>query len=89
MQIFEPKMEPGGRPEAEARCSQHKKVVFLVSRHNSIKNLDDIPKELILGRKTAFSAKKSVFLRYTYITPLFLGSDGPVSMGSYLPHMLR
>ena len=54
-------------PRPAVRPSQHKKVAFLVSRHDGIKNLDDVSKKLILGQKTAFLAKKSAFF---YATPI-------------------
>ena len=41
------------------------------------------------AKKLHFRPEILHFLRYTYETPNFFGSDGPDSMGVYLPHILR
>ena len=66
--------------------SQHKKVVFLVSRHDGIKKfgrclqkIDFGPKNSIFGQKICF------FLRYTHITPLFWARTDPTQRDHNFP----
>ena len=65
------KWAPAAAPRPAVRPSQHKKVAFLVSRHDGIKKfgwclrkIDFGPTNCIFGPKICF------FLRYTHITPL-------------------
>merc|ERR1712198_187793 len=66
------KWAPAAAPRPAVRRSQHKKVVFLVSRHDGIKKFGRRLKKIDLGPKNSiFGQKISFFLRYTHITPLF------------------
>ena len=59
---FGPKMDPAAPPEARHAMSQHKTVVFLVSRHNGNNFLDDVSEKWVSGRKTAFLTPKKATL---------------------------
>ena len=70
--------------------SQHKNVVFSVSSHDSNKKVGQFPKKNgFRAKKLHFWPKNLFFFTLHPYNPLFLGSDGPDSMGSYLPHILR
>ena len=80
------KWAPAAAPRPAVRRSQHKKVVFLVSRNNGIKKfgrrlqkIDFGPKNSIFGQKICF------FLRYTHITPLFWARTDPTQWDHNFP----
>ena len=77
---------PAAAPRPAVRRSQHKKVVFLVSRHDGIKKfgrrlqkIDFGPKNSIFGQKICF------FLRYTHLTPLFWARTDPTQWDHISP----
>ena len=81
---------PAAAPRPAVRRSQHKKVVFLVSRHDGIKKFGRRLQKIDFGpKKQHFWPKNLFFFTLHPYNPPFLGSDRPASMGSYLPHILR
>ena len=80
------KWAPAAAPRPAVRRSQHKKVVFLVSRNNGIKKFGRCLQKIDFGPKNSiFGQQICLFLRYTHITPIFCGLTDPTQWDNIFP----
>ena len=85
----------GGRRINLSKCTKNQakrgNVTLTIAFHENEINFNESLKKLLSAKKT-FLTLSMVTLHFFTLhlcNPHFLGSDGPDSMGSYLPHILR